>query len=307
MEWKEINVLIERHCIEAVAGVFHHLGSGGVVIEDPRTAPPAVKPKDKGSDPVAVACSEGDLVAVKAYFSEDGPTLEEIRSSLQRVNDNFAVQCRIMVNEVREEDWAETWKQHFHTFKVGERLVIKPSWEIHQPQAGEVIIEIDPGMAFGTGIHASTRFCLLFLDEFMQDGMSVIDAGCGSGILSIAAALLGADRVFSMDIDPLAVKIAVENVQLNKMEHIVQVGQGDISAELPDWQADIMVANIIAEVVVSLIPGAAKNLPTGGWFFGSGIIESQWLLVQEQLQKYGFTIEKVLKEAEWIGVAARKR
>lgn len=304
MEWKEIKVLSERHCVEAIAGAFHSLGSGGVVIEDPRTAPPAC-----GSEQVPTeypGSREQDWMIVKAYFPGDRQVLDQVRTRLEQVEQDFSVHCEMFIKEVREEDWAESWKQYFHAFKVGERLVIKPSWEDYQAEPGEIVIEIDPGMAFGTGIHASTRFCLLFLDEFLQGGESLIDAGCGSGILSIAAARLGAARVWGMDIDPVAVRTAAENVRLNQVDDIVGVRQGDIAAELSGFQADVVVANIIAEVVAVLIPEAAAALSSGGWFFGSGIIEEQWPLVQNRLVDCGFAVEKLLREAEWVGVAARK-
>ena len=121
----------------------------------------------------------------------------------------------MFVNQVNDDDWEESWKKYYHTFKVGQRLVIKPSWEPYEPSPEEVVVNIDPGMAFGTGIHASTRFCLTFIEQYIKGGEEVVDAGCGSGILSIAAAKLGVNRVLAMDIDELAVRIRRDNVRLN--------------------------------------------------------------------------------------------
>lgn len=306
MNWKEISVLTEGICVEAVAGILHRMGSGGVVIEDPQAARTYIN--KNGWDPTIVSPDflEHEFVVVKAYFPEQKEAISELEASLQRVEDNFGVGCRMFISEVRDEDWEESWKKYYHTFKVGQRLVIKPSWEEYQPAEGEKVIEIDPGMAFGTGIHASTRFCLRFIDQFIKGQERVVDAGCGSGILSIAAARLGAARVFAMDIDDLAAQIARENVHLNGLDNIIEVHSGDIGEELANLNADVILANITAEVVVDLIPAAASALGEGGWFFGSGIVEGRWPGVQKQLEKCGFRIEQVLTDVDWIGVAARR-
>jgi ribosomal protein L11 methyltransferase len=181
------------------------------------------------------------------------------------------------------------------------RLVIKPAWEEYEPQENEVIIDIDPGMAFGTGIHASTRFCLLFMDKYMHGGEKVIDAGCGSGILSIAAAKLGAANIFAMDVDDLAVKIARENAKLNGVEDKIQIEEGNIIEFLEKHQPDLIFANITAEVIALFIPEVAKHLHPGGYLFGSGIVEPRWPGVKKQLDNYGFEIEEVLHDVDWIG------
>lgn len=306
MNWKEISVLTEGVCVEAIAGIFHRLGSGGVVIEDPQAARTYIN--KNGWDPSIVSPDflDHEFVVVKAYFPEDRQTIGEVESFLKIVEENFSVPCRMYVNEVKDEDWEESWKKYYHTFKVGQRLVIKPSWEEYQPQEGELVIEIDPGMAFGTGIHASTRFCLRFIDEYIKGGEKVVDAGCGSGILSIAAALLGAGPVLGMDIDELAVKIARENIALNGLQDVVSARAGDVSEELLNLEADVILANITAEVVTLLLPAAACVLRPGGLFLGSGIVEGRWPGVKKQLEECGFQIEKVLTDVDWIGVAARK-
>ena len=210
------------------------------------------------------------------------------------------------MDEVRNEDWEESWKKYYHTFKIGERLVIKPSWEEYTPSENEVIINIDPGMAFGTGIHASTRFCLRFIDQYVKGGEKIIDAGCGSGILSIAAAKLGAGQVMAMDFDELAVKIARANVKLNGLEDIIKAEVGDITKDLAGFKADYIFANITAEVVYMLIPWAAEILDAGAYIFCSGIIESRWPEVHGQLESHGFVVDQLLKDNEWLGIAARK-
>ncbi|HNX29211.1 MAG TPA: 50S ribosomal protein L11 methyltransferase [Syntrophomonadaceae bacterium] len=306
MKWKEFSVLTEGACAEAVAGIFHRLGSGGVVIEDPQAARQYIKKELFDASTLSPDFLEHSFVVIKAYFHEDRQVLEELNNSLEQVNKCFNTQCRVFIDEVRDEDWEESWKKYYHTFKVGSRLVIKPSWEEYEPGLNEEVIEIDPGMAFGTGIHASTRFCLKFIEEYVIGGETIIDAGCGSGILSIAAAKLGAKKITALEIDEVAVKIAKENIALNKLEDIIEAKAGDATEEIQHQQADIILANITADVVNMLIPHAAKALKTGGWLFASGIVDSRFPGVQKQLLAHNFVIDKILTDVDWIGVAARK-
>jgi len=306
MNWKEISVLTEGLCVEAIAGIFHRLGSGGVIIEDSQAARKYVKKEKWNSSSVSSDFLNHEFVVVKAYFLEEKEVMEELMQSLERVKANFDVECQVFIDEVKNEDWETSWKKYYHTFKVGERLLIKPSWEDYTPEDNEIIIEIDPGMAFGTGIHASTRFCLLFVDEYVKGGEKIIDAGCGSGILSMAAAHLGASNIKAMDIDEIAVKIAGENIALNHLQDKIEVSCGDMLEKMDDMEADMILANITSEVIEMLIPRAAKILPAGGYFFGSGIVDSRWPGVKKQLENHGFSIEKVLTDVDWVGVAAVK-
>lgn len=306
MNWKEVSVLTEGACAEAIAGIFHRLGSGGVVIEDPQAARQYVQKENFDAKTLPPDFLEHNFVVIKAYFHEDRQVLEELNNCLEQVNKCFNTQCRVFIDEVRDEDWEESWKKYYHTFKIGRRLVIKPSWEEYATSADEVVIEIDPGMAFGTGIHASTRFCLKFIDEYIEGGEVIIDAGCGSGILSIAAAKLGAKKITAIDIDEVAVKVAQENILLNKLEDIVDVKLDDVVEEILQHQADIIFANITADVVNLLIPHAAKSLKSGGYLFASGIVDSRFPGVQKKLLEHGFVTEKILTDVDWVGVAARK-
>lgn len=306
MIWKEISVLTEGICVEAIAGIFHKLGSGGVVIEDPQAARKYINKGVYNPELASPDFLEHEFVVVKAYFPEDKDIIDEIYASIEKVKDNFNARCKVFIGEVKDEDWEESWKKYYHTFKVGERIVIKPSWEDYTAKPNEIVVEIDPGMAFGTGIHASTRFCLKFIDEYIKGGELVVDAGCGSGILSIAAVKLGAEKVWGMDIDDVAVKVAIENVRLNGLEDKIIIKAGDIVEEIKEYKPDIVLANITAEVVTLLIPEVSKVLPAGGYLFGSGIVDSRWPGVKKELEEYGFEIEKVLTDVDWIGVVARK-
>ncbi len=306
MEWKEYSVLTDGICVEAISGIFHAMGSGGVVIEDPQAARKYVNKDGWKPESVSPDFLNHEFVVVKAYFLADKKIMDELNESIKLVENTFGVECKVFVDEMRSEDWEDTWKKYYHTFKVGERLIIKPSWEDYTPGEHEVVINIDPGMAFGTGIHASTRFCLRFVDQYVKGGERIVDAGCGSGILSIAAAKLGAAQIFAMDVDDLAVRIARENVTLNNLNDVIRVEEGDIVEAIQGREVDMVLANITAEVVAILIPEATKVLCTGGYLFGSGIVDSRWPGVKKQLEAHGFEIEQVLQDVDWIGVAARK-
>ncbi|HWQ75666.1 MAG TPA: 50S ribosomal protein L11 methyltransferase [Syntrophomonas sp.] len=304
MNWKEYTVITEGQCVEAIADIFQSLDAGGVSIEAMR---PEIGQIMEADEPMPAPYGQYDQVLIKAYFPQERDVAKELQEALELVQESFQVCCRLLLGQVQESDWEESWKKYYHCFKIGQRLVVKPSWEEYMPQPGEVIIELDPGMAFGTGDHASTRFCLEFIDDYVKGGENIIDAGCGSGILSIAAAKLGAARVLAMDIDQVAVNIARANVSMNGLDKIVQVECGDITRDLSSFKADYIFANITAEVVVQLIPRAAELLPAGAYLFCSGIIASRWPQVRQQLEKYGFEIARILQDQEWMGIAAHRR
>ncbi|MDR1159700.1 MAG: 50S ribosomal protein L11 methyltransferase, partial [Syntrophomonadaceae bacterium] len=305
MNWKEIKILTEGICVDALAGILHSYNSGGIAVEDMQVARTYtdIVPGERIYD--SPNFSEHNYIIVKAYFPED-QNIDELLKDVKRVEETFSIPCKIFLNTVKNEDWEEKWKEYYHTFRVGEKLVIKPSWEKYQPQADDLVIEIDPGLAFGTGIHASTRFCLTLMEKYVQGSEQVIDAGCGSGILSIAAMKLGAKSVWGMDIDEVAVRVARENVKKNGLEQFIEVQSGDITAMVGGKKADIILANITAEVLTLLLPTASKALEPGGVFIGSGIVEGRWPGVEKQLQAYGYDVEEILQDLDWVGVAARK-
>lgn len=204
---------------------------------------------------------------------------------------------------VEDEDWANAWKQFFKPMRIGERIVIKPSWEEYNAQPGDVIVELDPGMAFGSGTHASTALCLRALETRVKPGDSVLDVGCGSGILAIGAAKLGATKVIACDDDSIAVRVAIENARINGVESLVQVRQSDLLAQVPE-SGRVIVSNIIADVVIRLAPEIPAHLESGGFWISSGIIDTRLADVTAAIEKAGMRVLEVLSREEWVAVVA---
>ena len=206
--------------------------------------------------------------------------------------------------ELKKEDWAEVWKKYFDVIPVSETLVIKPSWEAYEPKDGDLVLELDPGMAFGTGTHETTFMCMEQLEKYVTPGCRAIDVGCGSGILGLAAAKLGAADVLAIDLDELAVKVAAENTEKNGLSNVVRVAHGDL-LEKREEKADVIVANIIADVICYLCGPVKKHLLEGGTFICSGIIREREEDVQRALAAAGYTVCNRLAKGEWVCLAAK--
>jgi ribosomal protein L11 methyltransferase len=211
--------------------------------------------------------------------------------------------AEITIRFVAEEDWATAWKQYFKPQRIGRRIVVKPTWEEYTAQPGDLILQIDPGMAFGTGLHATTRLCLRALEDHVTPGAMVADVGTGSGILAVAAALLGAARVDAVDIDPLAVRIARENVGVNGVEPVVSVTEAAIP---PTGLFDVVVANILADVILAMAPALTAALKPGGILIASGIIDRRADDVRRGLDAAGLHVFATETEAEWVALLARR-
>ncbi len=306
MEWLEITVRIPAEGVEPVSDIFIELGTGGVVIEDPALI--LQYRRDTHPDEWAVPgqAVENSLNLVKGYLpvQDDLPRrVEEIKSLVSQLD--LEPRPEILTHVVAEEDWAVAWKKFYKTSRVGRRLVIKPSWEDYQPRAGDLVIEMDPGMAFGCGTHATTSLCLQLLEKYMRPGISVYDIGTGSGILAVAAARLGAGRVLAVDIDPVACKTAAENATRNNVSETVSVRQGNL-AELLEGGADIVVANIIADVIAGFAPQAAATLRPGGTFIASGIIRDKAEMVRSALAAAGLSVCEALEDGLWVALVSQK-
>lgn len=212
--------------------------------------------------------------------------------------------ARVDSRPLVEENWEENWKQFFKPRRVGKRFVVRPTWETFEFLPGDLDIVLDPGQAFGTGDHPTTRMCLELLEEFLKPGQTVADIGCGSGILSVGAAKLGASRVVAIDIEPISVEVARKNALLNQVEFETIVGMG-VQA-LPDQEVDLVVSNIISATLISIAREVAPRVKPGGYWIVSGIIEPNWPDVLEAAQRAGFRLEKVLQEDDWVGAALVK-
>ena len=207
---------------------------------------------------------------------------------------------------MNEEEWATAWKKYYHPVKISERFTIVPTWEEYEPVIhDELIIELDPGMAFGTGTHPTTVMCIQALGRTLYEGDLVIDVGTGSGVLSIAAALLGAKHVHALDLDEVAVRSARINVKLNKVQDRITVSQGNLLDGV-DQQADVVVANILAEVIMRFTDDVAKVVKPNGYFIASGIIQPKKEDVKNAIITSGFTIEETIQMEDWVALIAKR-
>jgi ribosomal protein L11 methyltransferase len=306
VEWLEIAVRTPAEGVELISGILIEMGTGGVVIEDPALIlqyARDVHPDEWGIQETAL---KGHPV-VKGYLPCDewlSDRVEELKTAINQLG--LDTRPEINTGVVAEEDWANAWKKYYQTVRIGERLVIKPSWEDYTPQAGDLVIEMDPGMAFGCGTHATTALCLKLLEKYITPGITVYDIGTGSGILAVAAAKLGAGQVLAVDIDPVACRAALENVKRNNVSSRVSVRQGNLM-ELLDNRADLVVANIIADVIAGFAPDAAKALSKDGLFIASGIIRDKAEMVRGAVETAGLTVCEQLEEGLWIALAMQKR
>lgn len=311
MKWSELSIHTTNEAVEAVSNILHEAGASGVVIEDSDEL--GREREDLFGEIYSLNPDDFpvDGVRVKAYLAETSfllETVEEIKLAINNLT-NFDIDLGhnvVSVQEVDEEDWATAWKKYYHPVKISNRFTIVPTWEDYERvNTDELIIELDPGMAFGTGTHPTTVMCLQALEKTVQTDSSVIDVGTGSGVLSIGAAKLGASKIHALDLDEVAVRSAIENIALNKVDHIVRVTHGNLLDNV-DEQADIVVANILAEIIMTFTDDAFTIVKEGGLFITSGIIATKKDDVRESLLHAGFEIEEVMMMEDWVTIISRK-
>lgn len=312
MKWQEIKIIVDRGGADAVTDIFYEAGAGGVVVEDPLAYLEYVEQKlwDYYELPESQEGLTEDQVMIKAYLPQDyrlATRLEEVMLAVEVLKTENLPGCQIEVKltQVEEEDWANSWKAFYKPEKVGERILIKPSWENYQAEPNDLVIELDPGMAFGTGTHATTVMCLRRLEQVIKGGEKVYDVGCGSGVLGIAAAKLGAGEVLAVDLDTTAVTVAQSNVSTNGVASVVAVREGNL-LDVAQEPADVVVANIIADIIIHVIPDVGKKLKPGGLFISSGIIDDRAEEVLENLQRAGFEAIEQDTMGSWVAYTARK-
>jgi ribosomal protein L11 methyltransferase len=287
---------------ELISGLFYDLGVHGVVVEDP-----TIETTEDWADPPP---SVYEKFAVVGYFEVDSDFQSRRRGleeGLAKLESRSAVRTEVIYTETGDENWAESWKRFFKPMKVGSRLVIKPSWQEYVQGKDEIVIEIDPGMAFGTGTHPTTSLCLESIEHYLKPGDSFLDIGTGSGILMMAAAKLGASRMLGIDIDPTAIDVARENLRRNHIpEDSFTLRQGRLCRDICD-RFRIVVSNILSEVILELIDELDPVLDPGGIFIFSGIAEEKASAVLEKMALSGFEPLETKKKEGWAAVCGKRK
>ncbi len=251
-------------------------------------------------------------VIVKGYFSEDG-AWEDKKSHvaaavavLRSVFPEYPIEDTYWLLD--DESWQDSWKQYYKPFRIGNHLVIKPQWEPYEEKDGDIVLELDPGLAFGTGSHPTTGGALKLLEQETAQGMKVMDFGCGTGILAVAAGLLGANEVYAVDVDREAIQATVKNIRINGLMTTVEVLEKDLLKENVTYlrNFDIIVANIVADVIIALLPQVDEMLKPGGALIAGGIIDTKQNQVFHALEERGFRVAEVITEGNWITILTRR-
>ena len=314
MDWMEYTILTTTEASDLISQVLMDAGSTGTMIEDKNDV--AANQRPEGQWDIideAIARRIGDDVKVTGYFEVDGKLSDRvafIEGELRRLRamdlgmDLGKLETRR--HDVAEQDWTESWKAAFKPFRLGEHMIVKPSWEQVETRPGDHVIEIDPGMAFGTGTHETTGMCVTLVEKYVKPGDAVIDIGTGTGILAIAAAHMGASPVLATDLDAVAVRVAAENVKINGFEGVIDVRCGDL-LDVVKESGDVVIANIISDVIVMLARPVRERIVEGGIFICSGISLERRQDVLDALAEADFDVLDDVTQGEWCAMAARKR
>ncbi len=306
MEWMEVCITVDCADVERAEAIAHMVVPYGLYIED-------YSDLEQGAREIAhIDLIDEDLLArdrthaiIHLYVSPEGNPAEAVAFLKERYAAEH-IDCKVLTNAVKEADWANNWKQYFKPLSVGEKLLICPTWETADNAEGRTVLSIDPGMAFGTGGHDTTRLVLETLEEHITPDTALLDVGCGSGILSMAALLLGADRALGIDIDPLAVKTAIENGERNGMlPPRYTMVEGDLVKDI-HGQYDVVVANIVADAIIALSPAIPAFLKEDGVYITSGIIDTREADVLPVLAQCGFKVVERKEQGGWVCLCCRK-
>ncbi|MDN3449840.1 50S ribosomal protein L11 methyltransferase [Planococcus sp. APC 3906] len=311
MKWSELAIHTTNEAVEPVSNILHEAGASGVVIED---AEDLTKEREYKFGEI-YSLNPDDFpkegVILKAYLPVNsflGETVEAIKLAINNlVSYDINIGANVVtISEVNEEEWATAWKKYYHPVKISQRFTIVPTWETYEPvSSDELIIELDPGMAFGTGTHPTTVMSLQALEKTVKSGQRVIDVGTGSGVLAIGAALLGASHVHALDLDDIAVTAAKINVKLNKVQDRTTVVQGNLLDTIKE-PGDVVVANILAEIIISFTDDAFQVVKPGGHYITSGIISAKKNDVKEALEASGFVVEDIMMMEDWVTIISKK-
>jgi len=289
MEWLEVSVTAENEAAEAVAEVLSRYAYRGVAIE--------AGPDGWNAGPVVV----------RAYLPADDQLWANKRSIEEALGhlDHICPVSTPIFQPIAEADWTEAWKERLNVLRIGRRIVVQPSWRDYTPAPGDIVIRLDPGMAFGTGLHPTTQMCLAALEELIHPEAEVLDLGTGSGILAIAAAKLGAGRVLAVDNDPVAVKTARDNVMANRVQETVRVKRGSFIESPGSY--DLVAVNILAKVIVEMLrEGLATRVRPEGKLIAAGIIVDQEPEIVAEMEREGLTSVERQQIEDWVCLVAKR-
>ena len=320
MKYYQIDIETTEAGIEAIVAKLMAAGIENTVVADPKDVAELMEKKesyawDYVDDEVAARMEEAPVVTVYAYEEAERIAAEEAVATLKEEaaagifgNGVDLGPLEPVVTEHDDSEWQDKWKEYFKPSRVSDRILGCPTWENYElseeeEKAGVRILKIDPGMAFGTGTHETTSLCLKAMEKYIKPGDHVLDVGCGSGILSIAADLLGAGDVLGIEIDPVAVDVSRENLELNSCGPNVRVIEGDLTKGV-DYKADIVVANLMADLVEKLSPDVRRHMKPGAKYISSGIIDEKEDEVRNAIEACGFTIEEVCADGMWRAIIA---
>lgn len=311
MNWNELIIHTTTDAVEPVAHLLNELGANGVLIEDPLDLTKEKQSKFGEIYEIDASKYPVEGVYVKAYFVDNAQWIEKEKEITEKINalESFGIDLspnKVWTKTVQEKDWENEWKQYFKPTKVTNRFVIVPNWEQYDKKdPNELIITIDPGMAFGTGTHPTTILSLQALEQYVEPGDTILDVGSGSGILSIAACKLAAEHVYSYDLDDIAVTSTSANRDLNELTNKITVAQSDLLKDVHK-QANVIVSNILADILLLLIDDAWDNLQENGYFITSGIIVEKQQMVESKLKEKGFIIVQLQSDEHWVSIVAQK-
>ena len=303
MIYLQIDIETNKEDIEPLTGFLLTRGITDTVIEDPDDLENLLNKKEEYEwDYVSPEVMDlKDKTPKVTFYLGDGEE-ENAEELVKAIKEKFP-QVSVRVTAEDDSQWKDKWKEFFKPARITDCLVVKPTWETYQAALGEKVIEIDPGMAFGTGTHETTSLCLKMIEKYMNTGDKVLDVGCGSGILSIGAALLGASEVLAVDIDPEAVKVSGENVALNNCQEKVSVQYGNLVDGI-DFKANIVAANLMADLVMTLSSHVARHMTADGTYISSGILIEKEEQVAKVISDCGFVIKEIMEDGMWCAIAA---
>lgn len=306
MKYTQIDIDLNRQHIELVVAKLLELGITDTVVQDPMDLDDLINKKNQYDwDYIdeSVLEMKNQKPKVTVYFEGLDEGLKKVAEIKDALNSLKEPAITVSYKILDDEDWKDNWKEYFKPTKISEKVVVKPTWYDYTPKAGELLLEIDPGMAFGTGTHETTSLCVKMMEKYMKPEDKVLDVGCGSGILSIVGALLGSRDILGVEIDPVAVEVAKENVALNGVNSQVKIQEGDLTKGL-DYEANLVVANLMADLVMLLSKDVKKHLAKGGYYISSGILNEKVDAVSQVIEEAGFEIVEVKADGMWSVIVA---